>query len=127
MEKKFRITVDGRQYIVTVEDISEDSSWIVPEAGSLHVPASVVPPPAAVPSTPVHTAGPDDELSPLAGVVHSVDVTVGQTVREGDKVATLDAMKMITTMPAHQAGKVTEIFVKPGDVVEAGQRLLTIA
>jgi biotin carboxyl carrier protein len=127
MEKKFRITVDGRPYIVTVEDISEDSSWIAPEPGSLHVPASVVPPPVAAPTASGYPAGPGDELSPLAGIVHSVDVTVGQTVREGDKVATLDAMKMITTVPAHQSGKVTEIVVKPGDVVEAGQRLLTIA
>ena len=123
MEKKFRITVDGRQYIVTVEDITEGGSLLLPEPGSMHVPTTVTSPPqlAAV------DANPGDELSPLAGVIHTVDVAVGQVVREGDKLVTLEAMKMITTVIAHRPGTVTQLFVKPGDVVEAGQRLLTVA
>ena len=123
MEKKFRITVEGRQYIVTVEDITEGGSLLLPEPGSMHVPMTIMPSPqlAAV------DANPGDELSPLAGVIHTVDVAVGQVIREGDKLVTLEAMKMITTVIAHRPGTVTQLFVKPGDVVEAGQRLLTVA
>jgi len=123
MEKKFRITIEGRQYIVTVEDITEGGSLLLPEPGSMHVPMTIMPSPqlAAV------DANPGDELSPLAGVIHTVDVAVGQVVREGDKLVTLEAMKMITTVIAHRPGTVTQLFVKPGDVVEAGQRLLTVA
>jgi biotin carboxyl carrier protein len=125
MEKKFRITVEGRQYIVTVEDISEGSSLIFPEPGSMQVPTPLTPPPAAA-RAPV-PAGPGDELSPLAGVVQSITVTLGQTVKEGDKLLSLEAMKMITTVFAHRSGKVIHIAVNPGEAVDAGQLLLTIA
>jgi biotin carboxyl carrier protein len=124
MERKFRITVDGRQYIVTVEDLSESGDLIAPAPGGRPVPTAPVTAPAAYMQP---AAGPGDELSPLAGMVHSVDVEVGQTVQEGDKVASLDAMKMITPVVAHRAGKVTQIHVKPGDTVETGERLLSIA
>ncbi len=127
MEKKFRITVEGRQYIVTVEDITEGGSLIFPEPGSMHVPTTVTPTRAPTPHLAAVDVNPGDELSPLAGVIHSVDVVVGQAIREGDKLITLEAMKMITTVIAHRPGTVTQLFVKPGDVVEAGQRLLTVA
>lgn len=124
MEKKFRITVDGRSYIVTVEDLSEGGSLILPEPGSMHVPAPPAPPREAPAAGAVE---PGDEVSPLAGVIHSLDVTVGQSVQEGDKIASLEAMKMVTQVFARRAGKVTRILVKPGDAVAAGQVLLTIA
>ena len=129
MEKKFRITVEGRQYIVTVEDITEAGSLIFPDPGSMHIPTAVTPASVTVPTPYLAAveANPGDELSPLAGVIHTVDVVIGQAVREGDKLVTLEAMKMITTVIAHRPGTVTQLFVKTGDVVEAGQRLLTIA
>ena len=65
-------------------------------------------------------------MSPLAGVLISIDVTLGQEVKEGDKVATIEAMKMKTQVIAHHSGKVTNIAVKEGDAVDAGQVLLTI-
>ena len=133
MEKKFRITVDGRQYDVTVEDLSEGSSLIFPEPGDMKVaaPAPAAPAPAPAPAAapgPASgaAAGPGDEVSPLAGVVVSVDVTMGQAVNEGDKIATLEAMKMKTVVTAHRSGKVTNIAVKAGDAVDAGQVLLSI-
>ncbi|MGB7990512.1 MAG: biotin/lipoyl-containing protein, partial [Candidatus Methylophosphatis roskildensis] len=61
-----------------------------------------------------------------AGVVESVAVSVGQSVAQGDKVATVEAMKMKTPIIAHRAGKVTSIAVKPGDPVEPGQTLLVL-
>ncbi|MFO1430490.1 MAG: biotin/lipoyl-containing protein [Candidatus Competibacteraceae bacterium] len=127
MEKKFRITVEGRQYIVTVEDITEGGNLLLPEPGSMHIPATITPTLVPTPHLAAVDANPGDELSPLAGVIHTVDVAVGQVVREGDKLVTLEAMKMITTVIAHRPGTITQLFVKPGDVVEAGQRLLTVA
>ena len=127
MEKKFRITVEGRQYIVTVEDISEGNSLLFPEPGSMQVPA----PAASAPLTPPIVqrragSGPGDELSPLAGVIQSVEVSLDQAVKEGDRLVTLEAMKMTTTVFAHRSGRVTRIAVKPGDAVDTGQVLLTI-
>jgi biotin carboxyl carrier protein len=125
MEKKFKITVDGRSYNVTVEDLTEGSSLIFPEPGSMSIPE---PPaaPAAPSAPPPAQAGAGDEVSPLAGVVRSIEVSVGQEVKEGDKLLILEAMKMKTVVIAHYAGKVKNIAVKSGDAVEAGQVLLTI-
>jgi len=132
MEKKFRITVEGRAYVVTVEDISTDAAQkLYPEPGSMSVapqPAAPVPtaPPPAAPAPAAASAGPGDELSPLGGVVQEVLVSVGQTVNEGDKLISLEAMKMVTHVYAKRGGTVTAIAVKPGDPVDAGQVLLSI-
>ena len=47
-------------------------------------------------------------------------------VNEGDKLVSLEAMKMVTHVVAKRGGKITSIAVKPGDPVDAGQVLLTI-
>jgi biotin carboxyl carrier protein len=134
MEKKFRITVEGKQYIVAVEDIStEGAQNLYPEPGSMSVapqPAAPVPtapaPVAASTASPSAAAGPGDEVAPLGGVVQTVHVSVGQAVNEGDKLVSLEAMKMVTHVLAKRGGKVISIAVKPGDPVDAGQALLTI-
>lgn len=134
MEKKFRITVEGKQYIVTVEDLStEGAQSLYPEPGSMSVapqPAAPVPtapsPAAAAPASAATSAGPGDEVAPLGGVVQTVHVNVGQVINEGDKLVSLEAMKMVTHVVAKRGGKVTSIAVKPGDPVDAGQVLLSI-
>ncbi|MDQ5908138.1 MAG: glutaconyl-CoA/methylmalonyl-CoA decarboxylase subunit gamma, partial [Pseudomonadota bacterium] len=66
------------------------------------------------------------ELAPLGGVVQTIHINVGQAVNEGDKLVSLEAMKMVTHVVAKRGGKVISIAVKPGDPVDAGQVLLTI-
>ena len=129
MQRKFRITVEGRAYDVVVEEIGHDGAVIAP--GVLHSAAPVVAAAAAVaapgasPAKPAAAAG--DEVAPLAGTVQSVEVTVGQTVKVGDKIATIEAMKMKTEVFAKGAGKVVSIAVKTGDSVDTGAVLLTLA
>lgn len=137
MEKKFRITVEGKQYIVAVEDIStDDSQTLYPSPGSMNmaspgvaIPATPATPAAvatpAAPAAPA-AAGAGDEVAPLGGVVQEVHVSVGQAVSEGDKLVSLEAMKMVTPVMARRGGTVTNIAVKAGDPVDAGQVLLTI-
>jgi biotin carboxyl carrier protein len=134
MEKKYRITVDGREYTVTVEDISEGSSLLYPDVGSMNIPAqrpaaaTSAPAPAARPAA--SNAGPaaaGDVASTLGGVVDAIAVSLGQAVKAGDTVAIVEAMKMKTPMIARVSGKVTNIAVKAGDPVEPGQVLLTIS
>ncbi len=57
----------------------------------------------------------------------SLDVKVGQTVATGDRLLVLEAMKMKTPVMASRAGQVTRVLVAPGDAVEGGQPLVTIA
>jgi biotin carboxyl carrier protein len=132
MEKKFRITVEGKQYVVTVEDITTDSTQgfyqdtaVVATPPSVVAAAPVAGAPAPTASSP-GAAGPGDEVAPLGGVVQTVHVSVGQAVNEGDKLVSLEAMKMVTHVVARRGGKVLSIAVKPGDPVDAGQVLLTI-
>lgn len=128
MEKRLRITVDGKQYEVTVEDLSEGAGQLYPQPGSMNItpPAPVAPPPPA--AAPVSAAaGLGDVTSTLGGVVESVLVTVGQAVNPGDKVVIIEAMKMKTPMIAQRAGTVAAIAVKAGDAVDAGQLLVSLA
>jgi len=137
MERRFRITVDGRPYEVTVEDLSDGGlNRLYPQPGSMALPP-VSPPPtaaagapaAAAPAPPAADAsgGAGDVRATLGGVVDSVAVVVGQSVKRGDIVVVLEAMKMTSPMIAHREGEITHIAVKPGDAVEVGHVLLIIA
>ncbi|MCC7220250.1 MAG: acetyl-CoA carboxylase biotin carboxyl carrier protein subunit [Candidatus Contendobacter sp.] len=136
MEKKFRITVEGKPYVVTVEDITADAQNIYQDTASavlsatpapvIAAPVAAAPVSAAPAASSPGAAGPGDEVAPLGGVVQTIHVSVGQIVNEGDKVVSLEAMKMVTHVVARRGGKVVSIAVKPGDPVDAGQTLLTI-
>jgi len=62
--------------------------------------------------------------SPMPGLVVRVLVEAGQPVAAGQKLFTLEAMKMETTVCAERAGEVAEVLVTPGTQVEAGDLLL---
>ncbi|MEG2327595.1 MAG: acetyl-CoA carboxylase biotin carboxyl carrier protein subunit [Akkermansia sp.] len=122
--KKLRITVDGKAFDVSVEILDStccNSSPVAPVAS-----APVVAAPAPAVAAPV-AAGAGDVLSPLAGKVVSLDAAVGSTVKAGDQLITLEAMKMNTNIYAPCAGTVAGFKVTPGDSVQEGQILATIA
>jgi glutaconyl-CoA/methylmalonyl-CoA decarboxylase subunit gamma len=130
MVKHLKITVEGKIYDVVVEDVTEDAGSTFYQSPSAAV---TTPRPAPVPSAPAAPApapaagGPADKAAPLAGVIIEISVNVGQQVKVGDKVAVIEAMKMKTVVSAHKDGKVSNIAVKVGDAVEAGQTLVTIS
>ncbi|MDA9982228.1 acetyl-CoA carboxylase biotin carboxyl carrier protein subunit [Gammaproteobacteria bacterium] len=127
MQKKFKITVDGREYDVTVEDLSEGTSYLLPQPGDMKIPAPEAKPQAPPPAPPAASGhGTNDLLSPLAGVISSLSVSQGQSVAQGQDVAVIEAMKMKTTLVAHRAGAVVDVAVQVKDAVEAGQRMMTI-
>jgi biotin carboxyl carrier protein len=131
MQKNFRITVDGRSYNVVVEDLDPGVPAaapppVAPAAVAAPAPAPVAaPPPAAVAAS--APAGAGSIVAPLGGVVFSIDVPLGRDVAVGDKVATIEAMKMKTEVRAKVAGKVTAIAAKVNESVETGQVLMTVA
>jgi biotin carboxyl carrier protein len=133
LERKFKITVDGREYNVTVEDLTDQSSITYSEPAN-SFPRSAPPVPSFAPGipAPAHAAvrGPaeaGDIVSTLGGVVESLLVTIGQQVGEGDRVLVIEAMKMKTPVTAHQAGKVAAILVNVGDGVQSGQVLVKLS
>lgn len=126
MQKKFRISVDDRTYTVAVEEIMSDIPAAAPVMSAPVVVASSSPV-AARAAAPLPAAGKGDEVAPLAGVVVSINVQVGQAVSAGDNIVTLEAMKMKTDVFAKHSGKVVSIVIKPHDSVDTGQVLLTLA
>jgi acetyl-CoA carboxylase biotin carboxyl carrier protein len=53
-------------------------------------------------------------------------VRIGDTVKKGDTLCILEAMKLMNEIPAEQDGTITDICVKNGDVVEFGQVMFKI-
>jgi pyruvate carboxylase len=62
--------------------------------------------------------------APMPGLVVTVTVTAGEQVAQGQKLCTLEAMKMETTLYAERAGRIAEVLVKPGTQVATGDLLL---
>lgn len=128
MKKQFRITVNNKTYEVVAELVGEEVVPVVSAARQsapkpVRAAAAAAAPAAAMPKA----GGAGEVPSPLAGKVVSLDVKPGQAVKAGDKVITLEAMKMNTIVSAPADGTVQAIHVAPGDSVEEGQALLTIA
>ena len=66
-------------------------------------------------------------IAPMQGLIVKVPVKAGDTVKLGDVVAVLEAMKMQNDIVTTIAGQVTSVFVKEGQVVTPNQPLLSIA
>ena len=64
--------------------------------------------------------------SPLPGIIISIDVKEGQTVKRGQKVAVIEAMKMENDILAESDGTVTAIHASKGDSVLEGADIVTI-
>ena len=60
----------------------------------------------------------------MPGLVVTVAVHAGDKVEEGQKLISLEAMKMETTILAERDGKIAEVLVSPGTPVEAGELLI---
>lgn len=127
--KRLRITVEGKAYEVDVEILDEGFATPAPRpvsSASARVAAPIAKAAPAAPKPAAGGGGAGDVASPLAAVVVSVDVAVGDAVEEGQKVVTLEAMKMNTIVSATKAGTVSAINVAAGDAVEEGQSMITI-
>lgn len=132
--KKLRVTVEGKVYEVLVEMLDEATpaasagvrAWSAPAPSPVPAnPSPAAPAPAAAPAA-KPAAGAGDIVSPLAGKLVSIDVTVGQAVAAGAQVATVEAMKMNTYVYATSAGTVAAVLAKPGDGVEEGTPLVRL-
>lgn len=128
MKKQFRITLNGNVYDVVAEIVGEEEPARPAPSGGRRPArsgsAGAVTPTAKKVAAPAGGSG--DVPSPLAGKVVSIDVSKGDSVEAGQKIITLEAMKMNTVVSAPVAGTVNAIHVGSGDSVEEGQPLLSI-
>ncbi len=107
--RRLRITIEGKSYDVTVEELSGEGA-----------PALPAPPSGAGPAA-------EPVVAQVAGAVVSVAVKEGQAVAAQAPLLVIEAMKMQATIAAPRGGTVTAISVKPGDAIEEGQILMMLA
>jgi biotin carboxyl carrier protein len=121
--KRLRITVEGKTYEVTVELPTETAASASVASAGVTAPAVSA---APVSTSSAAAAGPGVVVSPLGGNLVAINVKVGQAVKAGEQLATLEAMKMNTYINAPADGKVAEILVEVGTAVQEGQGLIRI-
>jgi len=127
----YKVTLNGKIYEVDVEQgeatlLSEYEASlpeIVPAKQEVATPATQEQKVVSVASS-----GVSDKAmkAPLPGVINAVKVSVGQTVKKGDVLIILEAMKMENEITAETNGKVSKIFVQKGATVETGAPLVEI-
>jgi pyruvate carboxylase len=69
---------------------------------------------------------PDDVAAPMPGKISTVAVSKGQAVKEGERLLSIEAMKMETAVYSPRKAKVKDVLVKPGSVVTAGDLLIVL-
>jgi glutaconyl-CoA decarboxylase len=140
MLKKYKITVEGKAYEVEVEDLGTAVSSQAVSAPA--VTSVAVAAPAPVESKPIAPAAqaapvapkappadPKGEVlrAPMPGTILSVSASVGKTVKRGDILLILEAMKMENEIVAHIDGTIAAIYVQKGSSVNAGETLVAFA
>lgn len=143
MVRKFIVKVNGKEYIVEVEElgnvqtqqvISHNQETLPPTQVVQNVQpvlqqeskpkqikeekAPAVPTPSTSEGFKIH--------APMSGVILKILVSSGQKVEYGQKVVILEAMKMENDIVADRPGVVKRVLVKEGDTVDTGQVLVEL-
>ena len=152
--KQYNFKINGNEYNVTINsvdgnvaDVTVVASYKVelgngmapisvqaaPAQQAAQAPVQAAPAPAPAPqAAPAPAAAPAASgagkavTAPLPGNIVGISVKVGDTVKAGQQVAVLEAMKMENTIESPVAGTVTAIHVNIGDSVPADAPIVTI-
>jgi len=120
------VTVNGTDYQVELEDAPAAPVQAAPATAPAAAPAQAAPAAPAAPKPAASGAG-KAVTSPLPGVIIAVKVNLGDSVKAGQEVAVLEAIKMENSIEAEHDGTVTAIHVAKGDSVLEGAAVVTIA
>ena len=112
--KKYRVTVNGTVYEIELEEL----------IGTAPAPAAAAPaapaPAAAAPE------GGEQVTAPMPGTILSINVAAGDTVKRGQVLMILEAMKMENEIMCPCDGKVASVNTSKGAAVESGTLLCVI-
>ena len=126
MAKQYSVTVNGTVYDVTVEEVG--AAPAAAPAAIPAAPASAPKAPAAPAAAPAAPVGAGEKVeAPLNGNVLDVKVSNGASVKKGDLMFIIEAMKWETEILAPKDGTVTSVVAQKGATVNAGDVLATIA
>lgn len=124
--KNYRITVNGTSYDVSVEELSGGAAPVAAPVAAAPVAATA---PAAAPAAPAPAAGGAGSVkvsSPMPGKILAVKANVGDSVKKGQVILILEAMKMENEVVAPEDGTIASIDVTVGASVESGDTLATL-
>ena len=146
--RKFIINVNGKSYEVDVEEIGgvEGSAPAVQVAkpapfaqpAPVAEPAPVAQPvvaPTPVPAAPTQVSAPAQSTgatgsvrvnAPMPGNIIEVRAKEGESIKKGQVVVILEAMKMENEIMAPQDGKITSINTSKGSIVNSGDLLFSM-
>lgn len=119
--RKFRVKVDGREYIVEVAEEGAQGAARVTEEG-----AEVREEQRQAPTTHIDVPSGGNVTAPIAGKILKTLIKEGEHVEEGKVLFVLEAMKMENEIYAPKTGTVKKIYVKEGENVEESQPLCDI-
>ncbi|MFI3164060.1 MAG: biotin/lipoyl-containing protein [Bacillota bacterium] len=120
--RNFNVTVNGKSYSVQVEESGAAPVAVAPVVAAAPVAAAA---PAAAPAPAPAAAGANALKAPLPGMIVDFKVASGATVKKGDVVLILEAMKMENDVCAHADGVINFVVAK-GATVETDATLATI-
>ncbi len=148
MVKKFKVSVDGETFDVEVEEVKAQQviTHIKKSRNKTEQPRkndvvvekpqekqTVAAPVKTTISTPIstkttntHESSTNAVVAPLPGKILSINVEQGNSIKKGDALLVIEAMKMENEILAVANGKIKEIFVNKGDYVTTGQKLIEL-
>lgn len=122
--KTYNITVNGVTYTVNVEEVSGDTA--VASAPMAAPKAAPVAAPKAPSAAPKAAAGTVSVKAPMPGNILKVNFKAGDSVKKGDVLVVLEAMKMENDVCAPQDGVVASVEVAQGTTVDTDALLVTL-
>ena len=123
---KYEVFLNNKKYEIEVDECSvalKGVSEVTAPAVSAPVASAPAPAPAAAPTA---SASGTSVVSPMPGTILAVNITHGQTVRAGEVLFILEAMKMENDIVAPCDGIVKQVLVTKGTTVETDQVLAII-
>ena len=128
MLRKFKITIDGKTYLVEMEEIggapAAQPAPAAPAATPTPAPAA---PAAPAPAAPVAPTGEGEVVTaPMPGTVTKILVKDGDAVTENQPLMILEAMKMENEIVAPKAGTIGHVFATLNQNVNSGDNLISI-
>lgn len=141
--RRFQVSVNGKQYVVEVEELANDTAGQdgararpraaakpAPLRAAADAPAPAMRPAADPGSEALQTVQGEAEgqaiKAPLRGQILRVIVQPGDKVQRGQVLLTIEALKLENEIPSPVTGVVTGVFAQPGSMVEAGATLVTV-
>lgn len=119
--QSIRAIVNGKEKVVNIDEIKNIRDKVTIPHHANHAPATDI-----IKPKPTANSGAKSITSPIPGQIKSILVKEGDSLTLGQKVATIEAMKMENEIQAATAGTVKKITVSVGEAVDQDQVLIEL-